>query len=126
MRYVTLESDYEQFTQVQSLLRDMANTVASIYKSELVKKDIEIEISHFGREFCENIDLLELDVKQSEFSSPRLFYFAIREHGVEGGTKECCKERCDRLGSPVVIVKVEYLSRFKFHITMRVRCIENY
>ena len=35
------------------------------------------------------------------------YYVAIRELGVEGGTKDYCLDRCQKLGYPIVIAKVE-------------------
>ena len=35
------------------------------------------------------------------------YYVAIREQGTEGGTKEFCLYRCQNLGYPLVIAKIE-------------------
>lgn len=36
-----------------------------------------------------------------------VFYFAVRLLGVESGTREQCAERCNSLGEPYVVIKVE-------------------
>lgn len=35
------------------------------------------------------------------------YYIAIREQGTESGNKEFCIERCEALGYPIIIAKIE-------------------
>jgi hypothetical protein len=44
-------------------------------------------------------------------------YIAFREHGMEGGNKDECLERCKVLGYPLVIAKLEPDNVFDYDLT---------
>lgn len=51
--------------------------------------------------------VIELNKMPPPHSLAEPFYIAIREQGTEGGTMEECIERCQCLGYPIVIAKIE-------------------
>lgn len=81
-------------------------------RSEAVKKCMAIATGYetmYDSYFIHNDMLISLDAYREwvEKSDRRCFYLAIREKGVESGTKEHVKERCDILGKPVCCIKLE-------------------
>lgn len=62
--------------------------------------------------------VIELNKILPRLSVAEPFYIAIREQGTEGGTMEECIERCQCLGYPIVIAKVESDKVCDFNLTM--------
>lgn len=120
MSYVDIETTFTLFTDVENFLRTEAKIVAGISKSQYPEKDIETELKQFSKVFRDQMDVLEVELKKKEYHAPLSYFFAFRDQGVEASEyiKEV-KEACKILGTPRILIKIEYKSRHLFKMTIR-------
>lgn len=76
-------------------LTKIASAYSIIYGCSLINSDMEISIEELKRG----------NLFESKFYG--IVFLAIRHAGVECGTKQHVKTRCQRLGRPVCVVKIE-------------------
>lgn len=80
--------------------RAIAEAVGLTYNSTYPAHDMAIDCESFAK-WCNG----STDCEYIDPAAP--FFFAVREQGSESGTKEHARERCNHLGAPVYVLKVE-------------------
>lgn len=80
--------------------RAIAAAVGLTYNSTFPASDMAIDCDNFAK-WCNG----STDFENIDPAAP--FFFAVREQGSESGTKEHARERCNHLGAPVYVLKVE-------------------
>lgn len=63
--------------------------------------------------------LEDLSGKMHSWSDKTPYYIAIREQGTESGRLENCIERCEMLGYPIVIAKIEADKVCDYNMTIK-------
>ena len=96
-------------SQVVERLQNIATGYAAIYGYGIIKKDMITSTDAFD-DLIYELGNITLDS----------YYFAIREMGVESGTRREVEERCKVLGTPVCIIKVEGAENRKFNVAIKV------
>ena len=90
----TTEFKNQSFAEITRKCNAIADACAVINDCNLIMSDMVYS-------------LVELR-KALDYPSSRLpFYIAVREQGVESGTKDHVIERCKSLGNPIYVMKVE-------------------
>lgn len=84
----------QTFSSLCDILMRAAQGVAVVCGSSLVVSDMVHTLT---------------DLQEKMWDSPLSFpyYIGIRRVGTEGGTKEHCLDRCQGLGYPIVLCKIE-------------------
>jgi len=80
------------FSQISEILTQAAQGVAAVSGQKYIISDMVYTLTG-----------MRVDIAVDR----EPYYVAIREQGVEGGTKDYCLNRCQHLGYPLVIAKVE-------------------
>ena len=92
------------FSQISEILMQAAMGVSAVCGYKLVTSDMIHSLS-------------DLNVKSwAGLEEP--YYIAIRNMGTESGFKEHCIERCEGLGYPLVIAKIEADKVFDYNMTI--------
>lgn len=93
------------FSQISEILTQAALGVSAVCGFKYVTSDMVYSLS-------------ELSGKMHSWSSSLPFYIAIREQGTESGNKEQCIERCNMLGYPLIIAKIEKDNACDYNMTI--------
>lgn len=73
----------------------LANAYSTLYECQHIEKDMGYSLETFE----------EIALEYGKLGMP--YYLAIRKQGTEGGTKSYVMERCEALGEPVAVLKIE-------------------
>ena len=93
----------QNFPAMSAILMQVAQGIAAVSGCKYVISDM-VHTLH------------DLSTKLHKMEQP--YYIGIREQGVEGGTKEYCLDRCQGLGYPMVIAKVDKGTPFDWDLTI--------
>ena len=101
------ETTYKTIAQALQAVRNTGKALATVYDSNLIASDNEID--------CKTIAGHIAEMKQAKVlqyctkDHPYTFYMAVREHGQEGDTNKAhVLERCAVLGKPVFTMVLRY------------------
>lgn len=84
------------FSQISEILMQAAMGVSAVCGYKYVTSDMVYALAELSKKIYSGNGWMDTP-----------YYIAIREQGTESGDKEHCIERCEGLGYPLVIAKIE-------------------
>jgi len=82
--------------ETKRICKDLAKAYENLVGGQWLRSDMELSLKQWERENTDEAGKIHGD-----------FWLAIRRQGVEAGKKDYVKERCNTLGAPLCVIKLE-------------------